>query len=150
MASSLGKYWQLTKPRVVALIVFTAFIGMFLAVPAPGIPGFLPPWRALVFGSLGMALYRSRLAEAWSAGLDPAANDSAFATLGGALAAAAATGGTAGIALLQAARTAFTDAVQWSGIGGFAVVLAACLLAARLLRPGRPGPTALAMDEGAA
>lgn len=56
MASSLGQYWQLTKPRVVALIVFTAVIGMFLAVPAPGIPGFLPPWKALVFGSLGIWL----------------------------------------------------------------------------------------------
>ena len=27
-------YWTLTKPRVVALIVFTAVVGMFLAVPA--------------------------------------------------------------------------------------------------------------------
>ena len=62
MASSLGQYWQLTKPRVVALIVFTAFIGMFLAVPAPGIPGFLPPWRALVFGSLGIWLAASSAA----------------------------------------------------------------------------------------
>ncbi len=62
MASSLGQYWQLTKPRVVALIVFTAFIGMFLAVPAPGIPGFLPPWRALAFGSLGIWLAASSAA----------------------------------------------------------------------------------------
>jgi protoheme IX farnesyltransferase len=62
MASSIGQYWQLTKPRVVALIVFTAFIGMFLAVPAPGIPGFLPPWRALVFGSLGIWLAASSAA----------------------------------------------------------------------------------------
>jgi protoheme IX farnesyltransferase len=56
MAGALGQYWQLTKPRVIALIVFTAIIGMFLAVPAPGLPGFLPPWRALVFGSLGIWL----------------------------------------------------------------------------------------------
>src|SRR4249919_141531 len=52
MAGALGQYWQLTKPRVIALIVFTAVIGMFLAVPGPGLPSFLPPWRALVFGSL--------------------------------------------------------------------------------------------------
>ena len=56
MSGVLGQYLQLTKPRVIALIVFTAVIGMFLAVPAPGLPGFLPPWRALVFGSLGIWL----------------------------------------------------------------------------------------------
>ncbi len=50
MSFSPGQYWQLTKPRVVALIVFTAVIGMFMAVPG------LPPWRALVFGSLGIWL----------------------------------------------------------------------------------------------
>ncbi len=50
MANSLHSYWELTKPRVVALIVFTALVGMFLAVPG------LPPWRALVFGSLGIWL----------------------------------------------------------------------------------------------
>ncbi|TXF10868.1 heme o synthase [Pelomicrobium methylotrophicum] len=44
------QYLQLTKPRVVSLIVFTAVIGMFLAVPGP-VP--LPP---LVFGTLGIAL----------------------------------------------------------------------------------------------
>ena len=51
-----AQYWELTKPRVIALIVFTAIIGMFLAVPAPGLPSFLPPWHALVFGSLGIWL----------------------------------------------------------------------------------------------
>lgn len=101
-----------------------------------------------LFGSLGMALYRSRLAGAWPAGLDPAANEAAFATLGGALAAGLAVGGSAGAALLAAARAAFTGAVQWSGIGGFVVVLAAWLLALRLLRPGGPGPAALARDQG--
>jgi len=48
--NALASYWSLTKPRVVALIVFTAIIGMFLAVPD------LPPWRALLFGSLGIWL----------------------------------------------------------------------------------------------
>ena len=100
-----------------------------------------------LFGSLGMALYRSRLADAWPAALDPAANEAAFATLGGALAAGLAAGGSVGAALLAAARAAFTDAVQWSGIGGFAVVLAACLLAARLLRPNRPDSGAITIDK---
>jgi protoheme IX farnesyltransferase len=44
------QYFELTKPRVVALIVFTAIIGMFLATPT------LPPLRALVAGSLGIWL----------------------------------------------------------------------------------------------
>ncbi|MGY1410670.1 MULTISPECIES: heme o synthase [unclassified Luteimonas] len=44
------EYWALTKPRVVALIVFTALVGMFLAVPG------LPPLRESVFGLLGIWL----------------------------------------------------------------------------------------------
>ena len=50
MSPPLRQYYQLTKPRVVALIVFTAIIGMFMATPG------LPPWRALLFGSLGIWL----------------------------------------------------------------------------------------------
>jgi protoheme IX farnesyltransferase len=46
--SVIHEYLQLTKPRVVALLVFCAVIGMFLAVPG------IPPWRALVFGTLGI------------------------------------------------------------------------------------------------
>jgi protoheme IX farnesyltransferase len=43
-------YFELTKPKVVTLIVFTAIVGMFLAVPDwPGI-------NALLFGTLGIGL----------------------------------------------------------------------------------------------
>ena len=49
-ANDWRQYWALTKPRVVALIVFTALVGMFLAVPG------LPPWRETVFGLLGIWL----------------------------------------------------------------------------------------------
>jgi protoheme IX farnesyltransferase len=45
-----SQYFELTKPRVVALIVFTAIIGMFLAVPG------LPPLDKVLFGSLGIWL----------------------------------------------------------------------------------------------
>ena len=62
MTVPFGQYWALTKPRVVALIVFTAAIGMFLAVPAPGLPSMLPPWRAVVFGTLGIWLAASSAA----------------------------------------------------------------------------------------
>ena len=50
------QYWDLTKPRVVALIVFTAAIGMFLAVPG------LPPLRESVLGFLGIWLAASSAA----------------------------------------------------------------------------------------
>ena len=46
----LRQFFALTKPRVVSLIVFTAVIGMFLAVPG------LPPLSAVIFGTLGIAL----------------------------------------------------------------------------------------------
>src|SRR5512135_1553900 len=49
-------YFELGKPRVVALIVFTAVVGMFLAVPG------LPPWQALLFGTLGIGLAASSAA----------------------------------------------------------------------------------------
>lgn len=43
-------YLELTKPKVVALITFTAMVGMFLATPS------MVPWGVLSFGSLGIAL----------------------------------------------------------------------------------------------
>ncbi len=48
MKLPFARYWELTKPRVVALLVFCAVIGMFLAVPG------LPPLKPLLFGSLGI------------------------------------------------------------------------------------------------
>ena len=61
MSSIARQYWQLTKPRVVALIVFTAFVGMLLAhvdVPpgTPVPPPELPPWRTALLGFLGIWL----------------------------------------------------------------------------------------------
>jgi protoheme IX farnesyltransferase len=43
-------YFELTKPRVVALIVLTAVVGTLLASPG------LPPLDALILGNLGIAL----------------------------------------------------------------------------------------------
>lgn len=56
MAVAFGQYWELTKPRVVALLVFTALVGMFLAVPG------LPPLRESLFGLLGIWLAASSAA----------------------------------------------------------------------------------------
>ncbi len=49
-------YYELTKPRVVMLIVFTAIVGMFVSVP--GWPGVMP----LLFGTLGIGLAASSAA----------------------------------------------------------------------------------------
>jgi len=49
-------YYELTKPRVVMLIVFTAIVGMFLSVP--GWPSLGP----LIFGTLGIGLAASSAA----------------------------------------------------------------------------------------
>jgi protoheme IX farnesyltransferase len=49
-------YFALTKPKVVSLIMFTAIVGMFLAVPG------LPPAAALAWGTLGIALAASSAA----------------------------------------------------------------------------------------
>jgi protoheme IX farnesyltransferase len=44
------EYLGVCKLKVVALIVFTALVGMFLAVPG------MVPWQPLVFGTLGIGL----------------------------------------------------------------------------------------------
>ena len=49
-------YYELTKPRVVVLIVFTAIVGMFLSVP--GWPGLQP----LIYGTLGIGMAASSAA----------------------------------------------------------------------------------------
>ncbi len=43
-------YYELTKPGVVALMVFTAVVGMLLASPG------IIPWNALILGNIGIAL----------------------------------------------------------------------------------------------
>ena len=50
VAATAREYFELTKPRVVALIVFTAVVGMFLSTPT-----ILPLWP-FVWGTLGIAL----------------------------------------------------------------------------------------------
>jgi len=50
VASRWRAYAELTKPRVVALMLFTALAGMLLATHAA------VPWRVLVFGLVGIGL----------------------------------------------------------------------------------------------
>jgi heme o synthase len=48
--AALASYYELTKPNVVFLIVFTAIVGMMLATPG------MVPLPALIFGSIGIGL----------------------------------------------------------------------------------------------
>ncbi len=48
--ATFADYFELTKPRVVALIIFTAVVGMFLATPG------WPPLAGLVWGTVGIGL----------------------------------------------------------------------------------------------
>lgn len=50
LSQRLTDYYELCKPRVVLLIVFTAIAGMFLATPG------MVPISSLVFGTLGIGL----------------------------------------------------------------------------------------------
>ena len=43
-------FYELCKPRVVMMLVFTAVIGMFLATPG------MVPWQPLLFGTIGIGL----------------------------------------------------------------------------------------------
>ena len=56
MSETFYQYLELCKPRVVILIVFTAVVGMFLAVPG------WPPFIAVLAGTLGIGLAASSAA----------------------------------------------------------------------------------------
>lgn len=56
MSKTFYQYLELCKPRVVFLIVFTAVVGMFLAVPG------LPPFVPFLAGTLGIGLAASSAA----------------------------------------------------------------------------------------
>jgi len=56
VSGTFYQYLELCKPRVVVLIVFTAVVGMFLAVPG------WPPFYASIAGTLGIALAASSAA----------------------------------------------------------------------------------------
>jgi len=50
VSSRIREYVDLCKPKVVALMVFTAFVGMLLAAPGE------VPFRIMILGNLGIAL----------------------------------------------------------------------------------------------
>ncbi len=56
LTQKAAQYFALTKPKVVALIVFTAIVGMLLATPG------MPDWRVVVLASIGIWLASSSAA----------------------------------------------------------------------------------------
>ena len=56
ISAAFRDYYELTKPRVVMLIVFTAIVGMFLAIPG------MPDVASLIFGTVGIGLAASSAA----------------------------------------------------------------------------------------
>jgi protoheme IX farnesyltransferase len=58
MRNLVNSYLGLCKLKVVALIVFTAMVGMFMATSPPG----MVPWDILLFGNLGIGMVASAAA----------------------------------------------------------------------------------------
>jgi len=118
-------YLELGKPKVVALIVFTAVVGMFLAVPG------MPPAGALIFGTLGIGLAASS-AAAINHVLDRRYDEqmartmgrpipSGLLTTGQALAYAAAIG-TTSMLVLWALVNPLTAVLTFASLIGYAVL----------------------------
>lgn len=87
-----------------------------------------------ILGSVGVAVYRSEIVESVPAGLPPEAVDAARDTLGGAVAVAGQLPEPAGVALLDAAREAFTQGMHAAATTGAVVMAVSAVLAIVLLR----------------
>ncbi|MGR4882303.1 MFS transporter [Streptomyces sp. LARHCF249] len=90
-----------------------------------------------LLGSLATAVYRADLADS-----EPAVRE----TLGGAVATAQQLGGAAGEQVLALAREAFVHGMQYAAWGGTALLLAAAVLAAALMR-GIEAPAPAAAEQ---
>lgn len=86
-----------------------------------------------VLGSIVTALYRGRMAEQASTGMPVDAVEAARDTLGGAVSVAEQLTGEVGVALLFAAREAFTVSMQVAAWISVALVLSAALLSAAVI-----------------
>jgi MFS transporter, DHA2 family, multidrug resistance protein len=87
-----------------------------------------------ILGSIGVAVYRGELADALPAGVPSQAAAVARDTLGGAVGVAAQLPEGLGVALLAAAREAFTQGLQLTAALSAAVAVAIAVLATVLLR----------------
>ena len=91
-----------------------------------------------LFGSLGAAIYRFQMADALPPGLPPAAAATAQESIAGAVSSAAQLGPRLGPEVLEAARDAFTTAVDAVATVGAVLFVSLAILAAVALRQTRP------------
>jgi DHA2 family multidrug resistance protein-like MFS transporter len=92
-----------------------------------------------IFGSIGTAVYRSRIGDAIPSGIAPSVAASARDTLGGAVAAADRLPGELGAALLDGARDAFTLGFQVTAAISLVVLIATAIVTVVMLRPRSNG-----------
>lgn len=138
---------------VIGSIVFALGLGPVFILTTDLIVGTAPPERAgaasaisetgaefggalgiAVLGSIGTAIYRSRVADAVPDGVPQAAADAARDTLGGALAVVEQLSGQAGGALLEVARDAFTQGLHVAAGVGAVIASAIAILVTTKLR----------------
>jgi DHA2 family multidrug resistance protein-like MFS transporter len=95
-----------------------------------------------LFGSIGIAVYRGRLADGVPDGVPPEQAEVARDTLGGANEVAAHLPDELGAPLLESAREAFTAGLQMTAVTGAVLLAALAVLVAVLLRQERPAAEA--------
>jgi DHA2 family multidrug resistance protein-like MFS transporter len=93
-----------------------------------------------VLGSIGTAVYRSRVADALPAGVPPESAETARDTLGGAVAAGDELPARLAAELLDAAREAFAQGLQAAALTSAAIALGMAILVVVLLRNVHAGP----------
>ena len=103
-----------------------------------------------VLATLGIAVYRDRLADAVPAGVSPEQAEVASATLGGAQAVSEGLPPAVAGALFDAAEEAFTAGLQVSALVSGVIAAGAAVLAAILLRGVSMGTTSEAQGETSA
>jgi DHA2 family multidrug resistance protein-like MFS transporter len=157
-AAGLALLAQLGSDSSVALVVVASVVLSLGVAPSVTlltdlIVGCVPPERAgvasgisetgtelggalgiAVLGSIGVAVYRSELADAVPAGVPPGASEASKDTLGGAVEAVQSLPDALGTTLLNSAQEAFTQGLQVAALTSAAVALGAAALVAVLLR----------------
>jgi DHA2 family multidrug resistance protein-like MFS transporter len=102
-----------------------------------------------LLGSLGIAIYRTRVGEALPADLPSALSDAIRDTLGGALEVATTVGGAAGDVIIRAAQAAFVDGMVVVAAISTLLAIGVAVLAVTALRDVRPPGEEPATEEAA-